>query len=121
MDELDSRHMGHCETETVDVTEWQARSVRGILSGALKKRLKIDVVSEKKQHGCVASTWHRSRRKGPSTPGWAGRNGLQRPPRYRGGTADGVLRTAASAPGGPMTAGRPNLAPLIQRDRAAPR
>ena len=33
--------------EIVAATDWQPHSVRGFMSGALKKRLKIDVVSEK--------------------------------------------------------------------------
>ena len=41
------RANGTSITEIMTVTDWQAHSVRGFFAGALKKRLKINVVSEK--------------------------------------------------------------------------
>ena len=41
------RANGASIAEIVDATDWQPHSVRGFFSGALKKRLKISVVSEK--------------------------------------------------------------------------
>jgi hypothetical protein len=41
------RANGASITEIMDATNWQAHSVRGFFSGVLKKRLKIDVISEK--------------------------------------------------------------------------
>ena len=38
---------GTSVAEIIEATDWQAHSVRGFFSGALKKRLKIDVVSAK--------------------------------------------------------------------------
>jgi hypothetical protein len=37
--------------EIVAATDWQPHSARGFLSGAVKKRLGIDVVSEKGEDG----------------------------------------------------------------------
>lgn len=37
--------------EIIDATGWQPHSVRGFFAGALKKRLKIDVVSDKGADG----------------------------------------------------------------------
>ncbi len=41
------RPSGASIAEIIEATDWQPHSVRGFMSGALKKRLKIDVVSEK--------------------------------------------------------------------------
>ena len=41
------RANGASIAEVIEATGWQPHSVRGFFSGALKKRLKIDVVSEK--------------------------------------------------------------------------
>jgi hypothetical protein len=41
------RARGATIVEIVEATGWQAHSVRGFFAGALKKRLKIAVVSEK--------------------------------------------------------------------------
>ena len=41
------RANGASIAEIMTVTDWQAHSVRGFFAGALRKRLKIDVVSEK--------------------------------------------------------------------------
>ena len=41
------RANGASITEIVEATGWQPHSARGFMSGALKKRLQIDVVSEK--------------------------------------------------------------------------
>lgn len=41
------RAKGASIPEIVEATGWQAHSVRGFFAGALKKRLKIDVISEK--------------------------------------------------------------------------
>ena len=41
------RAKGASVAEIVEATGWQPHSVRGFFAGALKKRLKIDVVSEK--------------------------------------------------------------------------
>ena len=41
------RANGASVAEIIEATDWQPHSVRGFFSGALKKRLKIDVVSEK--------------------------------------------------------------------------
>jgi hypothetical protein len=45
------RAKGASVAEIMDATGWQAHSVRGFLAGALKKRLKIDVISEKGKDG----------------------------------------------------------------------
>jgi hypothetical protein len=45
------RQDGASIDEIVEATDWQPHSVRGFMSGALKKRLKINVVSEKGQDG----------------------------------------------------------------------
>ncbi len=39
------RANGASVAEIIEATDWQPHSVRGFFSGALKKRLKIDVVS----------------------------------------------------------------------------
>ena len=41
------RANGASVAEIIAATDWQPHSVRGFFSGALKKRLKIDVVSAK--------------------------------------------------------------------------
>lgn len=41
------RANGASIAEIIEATDWQPHSVRGFMSGALKKRLRIDVVSEK--------------------------------------------------------------------------
>lgn len=41
------RQQGASIVEIMEATGWQPHSVRGFMSGALKRRLKIDVVSEK--------------------------------------------------------------------------
>lgn len=45
------RQQGATIQEICEVTGWRQHSARGFLSGALKKRLKIDVVSEKDEAG----------------------------------------------------------------------
>ena len=45
------RQNGASIEEIVAATDWQPHSVRGFLSGAVKKRLGIDVVSEKGEDG----------------------------------------------------------------------
>ena len=40
------RREGASLEEMMAATDWQAHSVRGFMSGALKKRLKLEVVSE---------------------------------------------------------------------------
>jgi hypothetical protein len=45
------RQEGASIEEVVAVTDWQPHSVRGFLSGAVKKRLGIDVISEKGEDG----------------------------------------------------------------------
>ncbi len=45
------RQDGASIEEIVAATDWQPDSVRGFLSGAVKKRLGIDVVSEKGEDG----------------------------------------------------------------------
>lgn len=37
--------------EIVEATDWQPHSVRGFLAGAVKRRLGIDVISEKGEEG----------------------------------------------------------------------
>lgn len=41
------RQQGASVAEISEVTGWATHSVRGFMSGALKRRLKVDVVSEK--------------------------------------------------------------------------
>lgn len=41
------RQNGASIAEIVEATDWQPHSVRGFFAGALKKRLGIDVISEK--------------------------------------------------------------------------
>ena len=45
------RQQGASIAEICAATGWQSHSARGFLSGALKKRLKIDVISEKDEAG----------------------------------------------------------------------
>ncbi len=45
------RQEGASIPEMSEVTGWAPHSVRGFMSGALKKRLKIDVISEKADNG----------------------------------------------------------------------
>lgn len=45
------RASGASIAEIIEATGWQPHSVRGFFSGALKKRLKIDVISEKGEDG----------------------------------------------------------------------
>ena len=45
------RQEGASTDEIVAATDWQPHSVRGFLSGAVKKRLGIDVISEKGSDG----------------------------------------------------------------------
>jgi hypothetical protein len=45
------RQNGASIDEIVAATDWQPHSVRGFLSGAVKKRLGIDVISEKGADG----------------------------------------------------------------------
>lgn len=45
------RAKGASIDEIMEATDWQAHSVRGFFAGALKKRLKIDVISEKGEDG----------------------------------------------------------------------
>ena len=45
------RANGASVAEIIEATDWQPHSVRGFFSGALKKRLKIDVVSDKGADG----------------------------------------------------------------------
>ena len=45
------RQTGASIAEIIEATGWQPHSVRGFFSGALKKRLGIDVVSEKSEDG----------------------------------------------------------------------
>ena len=56
------RQNGASIDEIVAATDWQPHSVRGFLSGAVKRRLGIDIVSEKGEDGvrryvCSASPW----------------------------------------------------------------
>lgn len=45
------RQDGASIAEICGATGWQAHSARGFMSGALKKRLKIEVISEKNEAG----------------------------------------------------------------------
>jgi hypothetical protein len=45
------RANGASVAEIVKATDWQPHSVRGFFAGALKRRLKIDVVSDKGEDG----------------------------------------------------------------------
>ena len=45
------RTNGASIAEIIEATDWQPHSVRGFMSGALKKRLSIDVISEKGEDG----------------------------------------------------------------------
>src|SRR5690606_38745268 len=56
------RQNGASIDEIVAATDWQPHSVRGFLSGAVKKRLGIDVVSEKGSDGVAATLLRRSNR-----------------------------------------------------------
>ncbi|MDO8375844.1 MAG: DUF3489 domain-containing protein [Aquabacterium sp.] len=48
---LPRRQQGASIAEIMEATGWQAHSVRGFMSGALKKRLRIPVVSDKDETG----------------------------------------------------------------------
>lgn len=45
------RQEGTSIAEICEATGWQTHSARGFMSGALKKRLKIEVISEKNKTG----------------------------------------------------------------------
>ena len=45
------RQNGASIAEIIEVTDWQPHSVRGFFAGALKKRLKIEVISDKGEDG----------------------------------------------------------------------
>jgi len=45
------RANGASITEIVEATAWQPHSVRGFISSALKRRLSVDVISEKGEDG----------------------------------------------------------------------
>ena len=45
------RQNGASVAEIIEVTDWQPHSVRGFFAGALKKRLKIEVISDKGEDG----------------------------------------------------------------------
>ena len=45
------RQNGASIDDIVNATDWQPHSVRGFLAGAVKRRLKIDVISEKGADG----------------------------------------------------------------------
>ena len=45
------RQQGASIAEIMEATGWQAHSVRGFMSGGLKRRLKITVISEKSESG----------------------------------------------------------------------
>lgn len=45
------RQQGASIAEISEVTGWAAHSVRGFMSGALKRRLKVGVISEKAEGG----------------------------------------------------------------------
>jgi hypothetical protein len=47
------RPAGATIDEIVDVTAWQRHTVRGLIAGALKKKLGLDVISEKRERGRV--------------------------------------------------------------------
>lgn len=39
--------------EMTKATGWQRHSIRGMMSGVLKKRLKLSITSEKEESGCI--------------------------------------------------------------------
>ena len=45
------RQNGASIAEIIELTDWQPHSVRGFFAGALKKRLKIEVISDKGEDG----------------------------------------------------------------------
>ena len=45
------RQNGASIAEIIEATDWQPHSVRGFFAGALKKRLKIEVISDKGKDG----------------------------------------------------------------------
>jgi len=45
------RQNGASIAEIIEATDWQPHSVRGFFAGALKKRLKIEVISDKGEDG----------------------------------------------------------------------
>ena len=53
MIDLLRRAQGATMENLLDVTGWQPHSVRGVISGVLKKRLGLAVLSEQQEHGRV--------------------------------------------------------------------
>ena len=53
MIDLLRRAQGATMQNLLDVTGWQKHSVRGVISGVLKKRLGLAVLSEQHAHGRV--------------------------------------------------------------------
>jgi hypothetical protein len=47
------RKNGASINDLVDATGWQAHSVRGFLSGTIKKKLGLDLISEKQSDGTL--------------------------------------------------------------------
>jgi len=50
---LIQRPSGATLQELVSATNWQKHSVRGTISGALKKRLKLPIISEQEKRGRI--------------------------------------------------------------------
>jgi hypothetical protein len=53
MIKLLKRPSGATIDEMAKATSWQRHSVRGVMSGVLKKRLELSITSEKEEHGRV--------------------------------------------------------------------